>query len=74
MNDLAAQLRQTLKDQGITQNKLAEMLHTTQPVISRTLTASVLNDRSHWPAILDVLGLEVVIRPKQEPVTIALKQ
>lgn len=65
MEDLAAQLRQAMKDQGLTQVKLAELLKTTQPVISRTLTASVLNDRSHWPAIIEALGLEVVIRPKQ---------
>ena len=65
MEDVVAQVRQALKDQGLTQAKLAEMLNTTQPAISRTLTASVLNDRSHWPAILDLLGLEVVIRPKQ---------
>lgn len=66
MSHLAAQLRQALKERGITQNQLAEMLDTTQPVISRTLTASVLNDRSHWPAIIDALGLEVVLQPKEQ--------
>jgi transcriptional regulator with XRE-family HTH domain len=66
MEDLALQLRQALKDKGFTQAQLAEMLETTQPVISRTLTASVLNDRSHWPAILDILGLEVVLQPKTQ--------
>lgn len=64
MEDLAAQLRQALKDRGITQAQLAQQLDTTQPVISRALQASVLNERSHWPAILDTLGLEIVIRPK----------
>ncbi|WP_407543021.1 hypothetical protein Q0M94_25465 (plasmid) [Deinococcus radiomollis] len=65
MENLAEQVRKALKDQGVTQIKLAELLDTTQPVVSRTLKASVLNDRSHWPAILDILGLEVFIRPKQ---------
>lgn len=63
MEDLAEHLRQALKGRGITQKQLAEQLHTTQPVISRTLKASVVNDRSHWPAILDLLGLEVVLQP-----------
>ncbi|OLV16363.1 hypothetical protein BOO71_0012220 [Deinococcus marmoris] len=53
-----------MKDQGITQAQLAQQLDTTQPVISRTLQASVLNERSHWPAIIDTLGLEIVIQPK----------
>jgi predicted transcriptional regulator len=65
MDDLASQLRQALRDKGLTQVKLAEMLGTTQPVISRTLTASVVNDRSHWPAILDILDLEIVLKSKK---------
>ena len=64
MEDLAAQLRQALKDRGITQAQLAQQLNTTQPVVSRALHASVLNERSHWPAILETLGLEIVIQPK----------
>ena len=66
MDELAAQLRQMLKERGVTQAQLAEALRTTQPVISRTLRASVTNDRSHWPAILDYFGLEIVIQPKKE--------
>lgn len=66
MDELAQQLRAELKAQGITQSELAEKLGTTQPVVSRTLRGSVLNDRSHWPAIIELLGLEVVIQPKQK--------
>lgn len=64
MDNLAAQLREELKARGITQAQLAERLNTTQPVISRTLKAGVLNDRSHWPAILDMLDFEVVLQPR----------
>ncbi|SMB91181.1 helix-turn-helix domain-containing protein [Deinococcus hopiensis] len=72
MEDLAEQLRQALKAKGITQVQLAEHLQTTQPVISRTLKASVVNDRSHWPAILELLGLELVLQPKLDtPIALA---
>ena len=64
MDELAKRLREELKARGITQNNLAEKLGTTQPVISRTLRASVTNERSHWPAIIDLLDMEITVQPK----------
>ena len=49
----------------MTQIQLATQLKTTAPILSRALTGSMIRTDSYWPAILDALGLEVVIRPKQ---------
>ncbi|WP_407541749.1 helix-turn-helix transcriptional regulator (plasmid) [Deinococcus radiomollis] len=61
--------RQTIKvalaEAGMTQAQLATRLEMKPQVLSQSLQSPLVNSRSHWPAILDALGLEVVIRPKQ---------
>ncbi|WP_407540213.1 helix-turn-helix domain-containing protein [Deinococcus radiomollis] len=55
-----------LSSKGKSRAELARELGISRQKVQRTLDASPLNSRAeHWPAILDALGLEVVIRPKQ---------
>ena len=55
-----------LATQRLNQAELASRLDIFPSVLSRTLKENqMLSKRSHWAAILDALGLEVVIRPKQ---------
>jgi len=56
----------TLKAKGLNQSQLALQLGRERASISRTLGHSPIDLRSDWPAILEALGLEVVIRPKQD--------
>ena len=60
---------EALKQQGKTRSDLARDLGISRQQITRTLNATaLLNPRAnYWTAILDVLGLEVVIRPKSQP-------
>ena len=53
-----------LKALNMTQIQLAAQLKTTPAIISRALSGSMIRTDSYWPAILDALGLEVIIRPK----------
>ena len=55
-----------LKTKGLNQSQLALQLGRERASISRTLGRSPIDLRSDWPAILDALGLEVVVRLKQE--------
>ncbi|GAA3995062.1 hypothetical protein GCM10022631_01430 [Deinococcus rubellus] len=45
--------------------ELAAQLGIPQQSLSRTLQTSPINQRSHWPAILEALDLEIVIQPKR---------
>ena len=54
-----------LKAKGLNQSQLATQLGRERASISRTLGRSPIDPRSDWPAILDALGLEVVIRPRR---------
>ncbi|QLG11746.1 helix-turn-helix domain-containing protein (plasmid) [Deinococcus sp. D7000] len=53
---------------GLTRSDLARQLGVSRQVITRTLNSTALiNERAeHWPAILDALGLEIIIRPKTQ--------
>lgn len=63
--DFKATVQAALKAQGMNQSQLAERLGKERAAISRTLSRSPIDPRSDWPAILDALGLEIVVRPKQ---------
>lgn len=55
---------------GINQAELERRLGVTRGTVSRALAGSPLDERSKtWPAMLDALGLEIVIRPKQSTQT-----
>lgn len=65
--EAATAVRVQLARQGINQAELARQIGTLPGTISRALAGSPLDERSKtWPAILDALGLEIVIRPKKE--------
>ncbi|TSA81438.1 hypothetical protein FNU79_15010 [Deinococcus detaillensis] len=55
---------------GINQAELERRLGVKPSVVSRALNGSPLDQRSTtWPAMLEELGLEVVIRPKDKAST-----
>ena len=59
-----AVIQARLKSLNMTQIQLAEQLKTTPAILSRALSGSMIRTDSYWPAMLDALGLEVVIKPK----------
>ncbi|WP_161883864.1 transcriptional regulator [Deinococcus alpinitundrae] len=63
--DTKATVKVELAKREMTMLELAAQLGIPQQSLSRTLQTSPVNQRSHWPAILEALGLEVIIRPKQ---------
>ena len=56
-----------LKALNMTQVQLATQLKIGTPILSRALYDPIIPTGSYWPAILDILGLEVVIQPKSNP-------
>ena len=50
----------------MTQVQLATQLKVTTAIPSRALYDPIIPTSSHWPAVLDILGLEVVIQPKSQ--------
>lgn len=64
--DAAKAVRVELARRGMNQADLERQLGVTRGTVSRALSGSPLDERSKtWPAILDALGLEIVIRPKK---------
>ena len=60
-----AAIQAALAERKMSQARLAEQIGITPQALGRTLKLGrVVSDASNWPAILDALGLEVVIRPK----------
>lgn len=54
-----------MKEQGLNQGKLAELIGSHPAAVSRALGSNLIDRRSLWIKILDALGLEIVVRPKQ---------
>lgn len=66
LTDAATAVRVQLARKGISQADLARELEVLPGTVSRALSGSPLDERSKtWPAMLDALGLEIIIRPKQ---------
>ena len=60
-------VRVQLARKGMNQAQLERRLGVGRGTVSRALAGSPLDERSKtWPAILEELGLEIVIRPKQD--------
>lgn len=57
--DAKKTVQSRLKELGMTQAQLATCLGTTPAILSRTLGSPMIRPDSHWPAILDALGLQV---------------
>lgn len=58
-----------MRTRGINQGDLAALIGSHPAAVSRALSGNLIDRRSLWLKIFDVLGLEVVIRPKQSAVT-----
>lgn len=64
--EAATAVRVQLARLGINQADLERRLGVARGTVSRALSGSPLDERSKtWPAILEAVGLEIVIRPKQ---------
>lgn len=64
---LKAQILYLLKQRGLTQVQLARQMGLDERTLRSTLSSSLIRPNSHWPAILDALGVEIVLRPKSDP-------
>ena len=62
-----AQVLYTMKQRGVTQIDLARQLGLDLRTLRNTLSSSLMCPNFYWPAILDALDLEVIIRPKSDP-------
>lgn len=65
--EVVRQVKALMKEDGITQDVLAERMRVERIYVNRMLTASTSLMPKRWAQLLDVLGLEVVIRRKQKP-------
>lgn len=58
-------IRTRLKEKGWDQSELARQLGLSGPTVSRVLSGPLLRPESHWPAILNALGLELAVQPRK---------
>jgi predicted XRE-type DNA-binding protein len=66
VNDrIRSDVKELLKQRGLTQQQLADMTGIERPNINAMLSGKVGKMPDRWEKLLDALGLEVVIRPKQ---------
>ncbi|GAA4022864.1 hypothetical protein GCM10022631_41770 [Deinococcus rubellus] len=67
MNEQVRQaVRERMKQQAITHEKLAELTSIQRPNVTRLLTGQSGAIPENWQKVLDALGLELVAQPKQE--------
>jgi predicted transcriptional regulator len=59
--DIRTQVRQKMKEEGLSTYKLAEAVETTQPNISRILSGRSGGIPKLWQKILKRLGLKLVV-------------
>lgn len=65
--EAARAVRIQLEKLGLSQAELERQLGVKRSVVSRALGGSPLDERSKtWTAMLDALGLEIIIRPKSQ--------
>jgi len=66
-DELDLALREKIKQQprGF-QAELADKLHVTRQFVSHVVSGRSSIGREHYPAILEALGLEIVIQAKQD--------
>jgi predicted XRE-type DNA-binding protein len=68
VNDrIRSDVKELLKQRGLTQQQLADMTGIERPNINAMLSGKVGKMPDRWEKLLDALGLEVVIRPKRQP-------
>ncbi|TDE84976.1 XRE family transcriptional regulator [Deinococcus sp. S9] len=59
-------VRERMKQQGITQTELGELVGMAQPNVQRLLAGRVGAVPESWQKVLDVLGLELIAVPRKE--------
>ena len=60
------QIKLRMKERGLTQARLGELIGMAQPNVQRLLSGGVAGMTEGWQKVLDVLELEVVVQDKQE--------
>lgn len=63
-DDIRRQVREAMREKDISTYRLAEMVKTVQPNISRILSGRSGSIPELWTKVLDALGLELVVRKK----------
>ncbi len=66
MNSVSLTVKHTMMKRGVSETVLAKQTSLPLNVVRRTLNEPLLLDGSHWKDILELLGLEVVVHPKQD--------
>lgn len=67
MNEQVRQaVRERMKQQSVTHEKLAELTSIQRPNVTRLLTGQSGAIPENWQKVLDALGLELVAQPKRE--------
>ncbi len=67
MNEQVRQaVRERMKQQAMTHEKLAELTSIQRPNVTRLLTGQSGAIPENWQKVLDTLGLELVAQPKRE--------
>jgi len=65
MNSVSSSVKQIMMKRGLSEHDLAKQTGLPLNVVRRTLNEPPLLDGAHWKAILQLLGLEVVVHPKK---------
>ena len=67
MNEQVRQVvRDRMKEQGITHEKLAEVTGIQRPNVTRLLTGQSGTIPDNWQKVLDALGLKLIAEPKTQ--------
>lgn len=56
-----------MKARGLTQQAMADKMGVDRVYVNRMLSGNASNPPGHWAAMLDLLGLELVAKPKEDP-------
>lgn len=65
MDTVSSKVKHTMMKRGVNPSDLAKQTGLSLNVVNRTLNEPPLLDGAHWKAILQLLDLEIVVRPKQ---------
>lgn len=65
--DVCRQVKAVMKEDGVTQEALAAQMGVDRIYINRMLNNNTSKIPLRWGQILDLLGLELVIRRKRKP-------
>lgn len=66
MNDeVRAKVRAVMQEQNLSQGQLAKKIGLERPAVTRLLSGRVGRLPDNWQRVLDALGLELTVQPKE---------